>query len=130
MTLSVLVLLVTGGIVGIAILLHLLGLSRPRVFEDEAAVARVWLAEFPQTGPLDILLSRNRHFALVSFRTGVGVVWPMGLDGAARMLLGVEVRQTRCGLDLDLPDFTAPRIRLRLDPDEAVVWRTKIEDAR
>jgi hypothetical protein len=54
----------------------------------------------------------------------------MGMDGAARLLLGVQVTPTKTGLDLDLPDFTAPRIRLRLEPSEAQAWRQKIEEER
>ncbi|MGH1355995.1 MAG: hypothetical protein ACRBBS_13050 [Thalassovita sp.] len=130
MSLTVLLLLVTGGIVGIVVLLHLLGLSNRRVFEDESAVRGVWLAEYPGHEPFDLILSRNRHYALVSSCAGAGIVWPMGVDGAARLLLGVRVTPTPVGLDLDLPDFTAPRIRLQLDQDEASLWRTKIEGQR
>ena len=84
MTLSLLLLLVTGGIAGIVIILHLLGLSRPCVFTDEPAVRRVWQAEYPDTQILSIVQSRNRHFALVDSRAGLGIVWPMGAGQSER----------------------------------------------
>lgn len=129
MTLSLLLLLVTGGIAGIVIILHLLGLSKPCIFADESAVRRVWQAEYPDTQLLDVLQSRNLHFALVRSSAGMGIVWPMGADGAARLLLGVEVRRSKNGLFLSLPDYTAPEISLRLSPDEAQDWLRKIEEA-
>lgn len=128
MPLSVLLLLVTGGIASVAILLHLLGLSKPRVFEDDAAVLAVWRGEYPDLPARRVRLSRNRQFALVETDSGLGVVWPMGLDAAARLLLGVEIEPDPRGLHLSLPDFTAPDIRLRLDPDEARDWQRQIEE--
>lgn len=128
MPLSVLLLLVTGGIAAIAILLHLLGLSRPRVFADDAAVLAIWREEYPDIPARRVRLSRNRHFALLETDAGLGVVWPMGLDAAARLLLGVEVDADPRGLHLSLPDFTAPDIRLKLDPDEAQDWQRQIEE--
>jgi len=129
MTLTVLLLLVAGGIAGIAILLHLLGMSKPRIFETEAEVQAVWLAEYPDTLVRKILLSKNQHFALVRSSAGEGVVWPMGADGAARLLLGVEITDMPYGLELSLPDYTAPEIRLKLDPNEAEEWRRQIQEA-
>lgn len=129
MPLSVLLLLVTGGIAAVVILLHLLGLSKPRVFEDDVAVQAVWHGEYPDTFVHSIKLSRNRHFALVNTDVGLGIVWPMGMDGTARLLLGVEVEPDSGGLHLSLPDFTAPDIHLRLDPDEARDWQRQIEEA-
>ena len=35
--------------------------------------------------------------------------------------------RTADGIVIRLPDFTAPRIRLRLDPDEAALWLTELE---
>lgn len=129
MPLTILLLLVTGGIAAIAILLHLLGMSRPRIFEDEAAVLEVWGAEFPDVAARGVLLSRNRHYAFIQSAAGPGIVWPMGADGAARLLLGAEITDSKQGLDLSLPDYTAPEIRLRLDPDEARDWRQQMEAA-
>jgi len=129
MTLTVLLLLVAGGIAGIAVLLHMLGMSKPHIFEDEAEVKSVWLAEYPDTLVRDVLLSENRHFALISSSAGKGIVWPMGADGAARLLLGVEITDMPYGLELSLPDYTAPEIRLKLDPGEAKAWRRQIQEA-
>jgi hypothetical protein len=130
MSLSVLLVLVAGGIAGIGILLHLLGLSEKRLFQDEQTVRRIWLAEYPGQVPTLIQISRNQHSALVTTPLGVGLVWSMGVDGAARLLLGAQVQASRAGLTVDLPDFTAPRIRLKLDTEEARQWRAAIEEAQ
>lgn len=130
MSLSVLLVLVAGGIAGIGILLHLLGLSEKRLFQDEQTVRRIWLAEYPGQVPTLIQISRNQHSALVTTPLGVGLVWSMGADGAARLLLGAQVQANRTGLIVDLPDFTAPRIRLKLETDEARQWRAAIEEAQ
>ncbi|THD75945.1 hypothetical protein E7681_05730 [Thalassobius vesicularis] len=127
MPLSALLLMVTGGIAAIAILLHILGMSRPRIFADDTEIAAVWRNEYPDTNLQSVNLSRNRHFALVQSSAGLGVVWAMGADGAARLLLGAEVSDIPGGLELSLPDYTAPEIRLKLDPDEIDSWRSKME---
>ena len=40
---------------------------------------------------------------------------------------GARITRTRDGLLIRLPDYTAPRIRLVLDPDEAEAWLTDLE---
>lgn len=130
MPLSILLPMVVLGIAGIAVLLHLLGLSQPATFEDEAAARRAWLREFPEDTPTRVILSHDRHAALVETPQGAGVVWPMGADTTARHLDGARVTQTDTGLRIDLPDYTAPRITLTLDPDEARLWPGLMEASR
>ncbi|WP_319826219.1 hypothetical protein [Thalassovita sp.] len=127
MTLSTLIMLVSGGIVSVAILLHLIGLGKPPTFADEDAVRQVWAAEYPDTQVQKIWLSRRQEAALVRCNAGMGVVWPNGMDGAARLLLGVEIQDMENGLMLSLPDYRAPEIRLSLDPDEINSWRKEME---
>lgn len=122
MPLSILVPLVTVGILGIALLLHLLGLSRPVTLSDESAARDAWLSEFPDDTPLRVLLSRNRMAALVETPKGRGVVWPMGADTTARYLTGARITRRAEGLRISLPDYTAPRIDLVLDEAETGVW--------
>ncbi|RKT32858.1 hypothetical protein BXY70_2208 [Roseovarius halotolerans] len=122
MPLSILVPLVTVGILGIALLLHLLGLSRPVALSDESAARDAWLSEFPDDAPLRVLLSRNRMAALVETPKGRGVVWPMGADTTARYLTGARITRRAEGLRISLPDYTAPRIDLVLDEAETGVW--------
>ncbi|SDN52942.1 hypothetical protein SAMN05216196_101809 [Lutimaribacter pacificus] len=127
MPLHILGILVVGGIAGVAVLLHLLGLSRVRRFGDEAAARAAWAAEFPDIPANRAVLCRNRAAALIETPQGPGVVWPMGADSTARFLTGARIARSRDGLTIRLPDYTAPRIRLTLDPDEAEAWLTDLE---
>jgi hypothetical protein len=74
-----------------------------------------------------VVLSHDRHAALVETATGSGIVWPMGADTTARYLSGARITRTATGLRVDLPDYTAPRIHLALDDDEARRWPTLME---
>ncbi|MGK7651735.1 MULTISPECIES: hypothetical protein [unclassified Roseovarius] len=130
MPLSILLPMVVLGIAGIAVLLHLLGLSKPATFQDEAAARRAWLREFPEDTPTRVILSQDRHAALVETPQGPGVVWPMGADTTARYLDGAQIKQTETGLRITLPDYTAPRITLTLDPEEARHWPGLMEARR
>lgn len=127
MPLHILGIMVIGGIAGIAVLLHLLGLSRPKRFEDKAAARAAWAEEFPEVPVNRAVLCRNRAAALIETPQGPGVVWPMGADSTARFLTGARITRTRDGILIRLPDYTAPRIRLSLDPDEATAWLTALE---
>ncbi|GGO59283.1 hypothetical protein SAMN05444398_10966 [Roseovarius pacificus] len=122
MPLGILVPLVIAGIAGIAVLLHILGLSRPATLASEDAARTAWLDEFPDDPALRIVLSHDHTAALIETRDGHGIVWPMGADTTARYLTGARIERTTNGLRIDLPDYTAPRIRLRLAPDEAELW--------
>jgi hypothetical protein len=127
MPLSILLPMVIAGIAGIALLLHLLGLSKPALIADEAHARRAWLREYPDDPPLRVMLCRARSAALIETARGYGVVWPMGADTTARPLAGARLAATGSGLTLDLPDYTAPRIRLRLSPEEAAQWQAILE---
>lgn len=127
MPLQILLPMVVIGIAGVVILLHMLGRSELARFEDEDAARRAWLREYPGTPPTRVILSHDRHAALIETVHGAGVVWPMGMDTTARFLNGADIRRTGDGLHVDLPDFAAPRIRLRLEDDEAELWPTLME---
>ncbi|MGR3462290.1 MAG: hypothetical protein ACU0AX_00870 [Roseovarius sp.] len=128
MPLSILLPMVGLGIAGIAVLLHLLGLSRRATLADEAAARAAWLREFPDDAPMRVTLCHDRSAALIMTETGRGVVWPMGADTTARYLDGAQITPTRTGLRIDLPDYTAPRIHLALDPNETAEWRNTLEE--
>ncbi|MET4102129.1 hypothetical protein ABIE58_001557 [Roseovarius sp. MBR-78] len=127
MPLSILLPMVALGIAGIALLLHLLGLSRRAVLPDAAAARAAWLREFPDDAPARVTLCQDRSAALIETQHGRGVVWAMGADTTARYLQGARVRRVTTGLALDLPDYTAPRIRLTLSPEEAAAWQERLE---
>jgi hypothetical protein len=127
MPLNVLLPIVVFGIVGIAVLLHYMGWSKPATLADEAAAETAWLEEFPDDPPKRVVLSHDHHAALIDTEKGHGVVWPMGADTTARYLTDAKLSRTHTGLRIDLPDYTAPRIHLTLDADEANQWPTLME---
>lgn len=129
MPLSLLLPMVILGIAGIALLLHVLGLSRPALLANKAAARAAWLREFPDDAPSRITLSHDNHAALIETARGHGVVWPMGADTAARYLTGAQITRTEAGLNISLPDYTAPRIRLQLGADELESWPALMERA-
>lgn len=128
MPLSILLPMVVLGIACIAVLLHLLGLSRRAVLADEAAARAAWLREFPTDTPLHVTLCQDRCAALIETGRGRGVVLPMGADTTARYLTGARARVGATGLRLDLPDYTAPRIHLTLAPDEVAAWQDALKE--
>lgn len=127
MPLSILLPMVILGIAGIAVLLHLLGWSRPAVLKDETAAEQAWLKEFPEDPPKRVVLSHDQHAALVETSKGRGVVWPMGADTTARYLDNAKISFNSNVLSITLPDYTAPRILLTLDRDEAEQWPQLME---
>lgn len=129
MPLGILLLLVIGGIAGITLALHLLGLSEAARFDGEAEAARAWEREFPEDPARAVTLSQDQHAALIEAQSGGhGIVWPMGADSTARYLTGASIKSVRGGLRIRLPDFTAPTVRLKLNLDEAAAWPARMED--
>lgn len=126
MPLSLLILLVIGGIGGITILLHALGLSQARKLDDESQVRTAWLREYPDTEIRAISLDSGGNGALVETGGGAGLVWVMGQDAMARDLTGARAEAVATGLRLRLPDPGAPRFDLRLSEDEARRWADRI----
>ena len=128
MPITVLAALVVFGIAGIAVLTILFGFNTPRSFIDAEDAGSAWLREFPDLEPHDITLSHDGCHALVQTDQGAGIVWSMGADSAARLLAGARVKQSAKGLDLRLRDYTAPRIRVALTPDQQTIWLNRIKD--
>lgn len=122
MPLIVLLVLVVGGIVGIAVLLHLIGLSKAKVFDQSSARA-AWLREWPQACVQDIDLSQDHRVALIHSTHGPGLVWAMGADSAARLAKKVEISPHERGLFVSLNSFDAPRIKANLSPQQVSTWR-------
>lgn len=127
MPLHWLVILVVAGIAGIALITHRLGWSAPRRFATEVEARAAWSREFPDLPAGTVALTRQGAAALVMTAQGPGLVWPMGADSVARLLNGARARPTAKGLDLYLPDPSAPHLRLVLDQDEVKAWARVIE---
>lgn len=125
MPLEILLILVACGIAGIALALHLAGLSRADPL-DEAAARAGWLRHFPDD-PVDRLrLSLDGRAALVRTATGRGVVWRFGADTVARYLDDFRLREVGAGLQLRFADFGAPKLTLRLATDECRIRKAEI----
>ncbi len=127
MPLEILGPIVVLGIVGIGVLLHLLGLSEPHRFATERDARARWDAAFPATPARGAMLCSDGTAALIETGAGPGVVWPMGADHAARFLETARIEARGDGLSIRLKDFTAPKIRLRLTPDELARWKAILE---
>ena len=127
MPLPILLVLVVGGIAGIAMALHMLGLSRALVLDASRARA-AWLNHYPDdtfysADAGEILITHSGDRAIVLSDQGPGIVWVMGADTVARRLDGASWSETRCGAICRLPDPGAPRVAVTLsEPGERDQW--------
>lgn len=126
MPLEILLILVVGGIAGIALALHLMGMSRSAPL-DEATARAGWLRQFPDNEIAHLRLARNGRAALVRTKSGQGVVWRFGADTVAHRIENVRVREVASGLFLRFADFGTPKLMLDLAPDERLIWKEEIE---
>lgn len=128
MPLEILLVLVIGGIAGIALALHLLGMTgAPPLTSDRARKA--WLREFPDITVQDVVVTADGRAARITCDAGRGIVWQMGADTCARRLHGdeqIETRGTRTVLRLG--DYAAPRLALTLSPRDRDRWTTWIKE--
>lgn len=125
MPLPILLILVGGGIGGIALLLHFLGKSQPVILTDDTARA-AWLRLFPEDTITDITLSDTGLAALIRSDQGPGLVWSFGIDTVARPLGNAEVTDTKRRVKIRFPDFSAPRVLITLSEKERADWRQKM----
>ncbi len=125
MSISVLIALVAGGIAGIAVLLHVMGLSRRMPMSPEDARA-AWHREFPDDEAVEVMVTPDGLAALILTREGRGLVWSMGIDPAARRLHDFDVTEDPNGLTIRFSDFSAPRVRLYIPPESREIWLEKL----
>lgn len=125
MPLTLLLVLVIGGIGGIALLLHLSGRSK-RVVLTTASARAGWLRQFPDDRIIDVTVARDGHAALVATPDGPGLVWSFGSDTVARRLDGCSAEDTGRGLRLRLHDYTAPTVTLDLAGSERHDWLERV----
>ncbi len=123
MPLEILGPMVVFGIAGIALALHLLGLTSPLRLTSEEAARAAWLREFPDDEITSISLASSGRAALVQLSTSaLGLVHTMGADTMAHPLSGAIWHETAQGVRLTLPDFAAPRFDIALTPEERAHW--------
>lgn len=125
MPISLLLILVAGGIAGIALVLHLLGLSHIPPLTDARARAG-WLREYPDAEPARITVAASGCAALIQTAQGAGLVWAVGADTTARRLIAPQLSDTAQGLRVRLRDPAAPNITLRLTDTERQTWRAAL----
>ncbi len=124
MPLSVLIPVVVIGIAGIAVILHLLGLTAPRRLTDRAEALAAWAREFPELPAAEARLSADQRAALILLPNGeAGIVWCFGADTVARPLAGSELRETETGFVIRLRDVGAPRVTVTLAAEERPRWK-------
>jgi hypothetical protein len=126
MPLEVLLILVVGGIAGIALLLQLLGYSRAEPFTEDTARA-AWVRAEPDVPAHAVHLSDDRMAALVETGRGPAIVWHMGTDTTAHWLKGARTSRSNTGLRILLNDFAAPSVRVKLSPGATSRWLALIE---
>ncbi|MEM8653650.1 MAG: hypothetical protein AAGF36_02815 [Pseudomonadota bacterium] len=126
MPLHILLILVVGGIAGIALALHLLGLSKAPAL-TEATARAAWLRAFPGDRITAIFITADGRTARVETDRAHGILWQMGADTCARLLTGSE-RLCHKGTKtvLYLHDYAAPKLRLSLTPNERQDWQNWI----
>ncbi len=122
MPLWILVILVVGGIGGITLALHLLGLSRVAPL-TEGTVRTAWQRHYPDDPIIDVLLARNGRAAAIQTHQGRALLWQLGADTVARYLGAHSLHKSPKGLTLRFSDYTAPRVRLVLEANEQAKWQ-------
>ena len=128
MPLEILLVLVVGGIAGIAGALHLLGLSaRPALNADAARAG--WLRHFPDDAVVAVTPAASGLAALIETETGHGLVWRFGADTVARRLPCQSIETDIVGLKVRFDDFGSPWVKLRLTADEQTQWKERMDAA-
>lgn len=123
MPLQILLPMVVAGIAGIALLTHLLGLSRARILSNAEIARAAWDREFPDDPAVFAAVSSGGRAALIESSGGTGIVWVMGADTVARSLAGAAVVVAEDGLTIRFPDFAAPHVHVQLDEScDAEAW--------
>jgi len=128
MSLSLLIILVAGGISLIALLLHGLGKSQLTVLTTEEARS-AWNRHFPDDEIMDVTVAQDGHAALVQTSQGPGLLWSFGADTVARHLRDFDLLEQTESLKVMFHDFTAPRVTLRLTETERPVWQKMMTPA-
>ena len=130
MPLEILALLVTVGIGGIVLLVHLTGGSRAARLEDDAAVIDAWRADWQGDRPIETLRNEAGTAAMVALPGGeAGLVWSFGADTVSRRLYPGAIRALEPGADsltVRFAAFDCPAARIALDPLEQDLWYARL----
>lgn len=116
------------GLTAIWLVMRLYGFDRPLSLTPETA-GEEFMNDNSGLVPEEILLASSGQSALIRAGGDLHVLWVMGQDVATRKLARARVTDAPEGLTLRLPDFTAPRLTLRLTDEEKRAWRPMIEES-
>ena len=122
MPLEILLIMVVGGVSLVALILHMTGRSAQTVLSAEDARS-AWHRHFPDDEVRDVLVSEDRHAALVQIAGTTGLLWSFGADTVARHLNDFDMMETQAGLRLEFHDFGTPGVSLTLAPCERDRWQ-------
>lgn len=125
MPLHILLILVVGGIAGIALLSWVAGMAKPRQLDDVDARSE-WQRHYPDDIVQSVWITHDLRAALIMTEQGPGLLWVMGADTVGRHLLDFDLLDEPHGLAVIFHDYTAPKVHLHLDEDERVVWQNLI----
>ncbi|MGD9861934.1 MAG: hypothetical protein AB7S99_01860 [Pseudodonghicola sp.] len=123
MPLPILIPAVVAGLAVIALLLRL-GARPPRALPDPEAAREAWLRRFPDDTVREVILSRNRHAALILADEGRGLLWSAGAGPQAHRLEDYDLIDRGTALRVIFHDVTGTEVTLRLDDFEARRWRS------
>lgn len=129
MPLHILIILVVGGIGLIAVLTHLLGLSRPLRLTSADAAQAAWLRGWPEDTITGTHIAPDGAAALIETASGPGIVFALGADSCAHRLEGAEIRETPAGLRILFHDFAAPRLDVALNPATRTRWQQILSES-
>ncbi len=130
MPLHLLLPIVVLGILGVALLLHLLGKSERIEIVDVDQVRDLWHHQYPNAMVLAVEIADGGHQAMVQTSDGPGVVWAMGADVACRLVGDAGVSEHSKGLKIRLGDYSAPIVRIKLsDPKTRQHWLATLTGA-
>ena len=126
MPLTILLVLVIGGIAAVAVALHMLGFSKTRKI-DMAGVHADWLRHFPDdtfdhNDSFETLVTMAGDRAVLRTDQGYGLLWSMGADTSARRLDQSHWQETKKGVDFRFDDPGVPRIAVTLHNSERHLW--------
>jgi len=123
MPLHLLLPIVVLGVLGVALLLHMLGKSKRIVMLNADEVRALWLRQFPNATVLTVDIADAGHQAMVQTTDGPGIAWAMGADVACRLTGNASINENSKGLSILLGDYSAPKVRIALsDPQTRQHW--------
>ncbi len=129
MSLELTLIIVVFGIAGVVLLVHLTGGSAKVRLNERAIVLDKWHGEFPYISAKNALLDPDYNAALIDLMDGrTGILWAFGNDVVGRVLESGKLGIRKNKLIIDLPDFTAPHLVIRIDdPATRLAWIEKLE---